>query len=244
MNATAAYRFAILVPIYNERENLSRLEERLAAYMRRSAAQPVCVLLIDDGSTDGGDALVEAMCARNTGFFFLRLGRNSGLSAALRAGFAVCESPYAGYIDADLQTDPDDFDLLLPFADEYALVTGIRTDRKDGFVKRASSRIANAWRRMMTGDAVADTGCPLKVFQTAFIRRIPLFTGMHRFFPALVQMAGGRVKQVPVRHYPRVAGKAKYNLGNRLWKPFIDCFGFRWMRRRYVDPPIEKSGLE
>lgn len=244
MNATASYRFTIVVPLYDERENLPRLEERLAAYLAHSAAQPACVLLVDDGSTDGGSALIEAICARQAGFFFLRLQRNSGLSAALKAGFEACESPLVGYIDADLQTDPDDFDRLLPYASEYELVTGIRTERKDGFVKRVSSKIANGWRRMMTGDGVADTGCPLKVFQTDFVKRLPLFSGMHRFLPALIQMAGGRVRQVPVRHFPRVAGQAKYHLFNRLWKPFIDCFGFRWMRRRYVDPTVEKSSLQ
>ena len=148
-----------------------------------------------------------------------------------------------GYIDADLQTDPDDFDLLLPHADDYELVTGIRTDRKDGFVKRVSSKIANGWRRMMTGDGVADTGCPLKVLQTATARKLPMFTGMHRFLPALVQMTGGRVLQVPVRHYPRQAGQAKYHLFNRLWGPFNDCFAFRWMKKRYLDYRIEDSNL-
>lgn len=244
MNATASYQFTIIVPVYNERENLPRLEERLAAYLEKTAAPPSCVLLVDDGSTDGGSALIEEICSRRSDFFFLRFSRNCGLTAALKAGFAACESPLAGYIDADLQTDPDDFDRLLPFSGEYALVTGIRTERKDSFVKRASSKIANSWRRMMTHDGVSDTGCPLKVIQTEYARKLPLFNGMHRFLPALVQMAGGRVRQVPVRHYPRVAGTAKYHLFNRLWRPLIDCFGFRWMKKRYIDPTIEKKGLE
>lgn len=238
------YAFTILVPLFNERENLLRLEERLGAYIRKSALQPACVLFVDDGSTDGGSALLEDICARNDAFFFLRFAKNCGLSAALKAGFDACTSPCVGYIDADLQTDPDDFDLLLPFAAEYALVTGIRTQRNDGFVKRISSRIANGWRRMMTHDGVADTGCPLKVLQTATARKLPMFTGMHRFLPALVQMTGGAVKQVPVRHYPRVAGKAKYHLFNRLWGPFNDCFAFRWMKKRYLDYTIEASKLD
>lgn len=243
MNQTAGYAFTILVPLYNERENLPRIEERLAAYLQKSFLQPACVLLVDDGSTDGGDTLVEDICRRRPGFFFLHFAENRGLSAALKAGIAACESPFVGYIDADLQTDPDDFDLLLPFAADYALVTGIRTERKDGPVKRASSRIANAWRRMMTGDGVSDTGCPLKVLQTGTAKKLPLLNGMHRFLPALVQMTGGTVKQVPVRHYPRTAGTAKYHLWNRLWKPFIDCFGFRWMRRRYVEGTVDKTDL-
>lgn len=243
MNPTAAYSFTIVVPLFNERENLPRLEERLSAYRRKAARQPACVLFVDDGSTDGGSALLAELCGRNEGFYFLRFAENRGLSAALKAGFEACESPLVGYIDADLQTDPDDFDLLLPHADDYELVTGIRTNRKDGFVKRVSSKIANGWRRMMTGDGVSDTGCPLKVLQTATARKLPMFTGMHRFLPALVQMTGGRVLQVPVRHYPRQAGQAKYHLFNRLWGPFNDCFAFRWMKKRYLDYRIEDSNL-
>jgi len=238
------YAFTIIVPLYNERENLPRLEERLGAYLQKSALRPACVLFVDDGSTDGGSTLLEEVCARHDDFFFLRFVRNCGLSAALKAGFDVCSSPYVGYIDADLQTDPDDFDLLLPYAADFALVTGIRTQRNDGFVKRVSSKIANGWRRMMTHDGVADTGCPLKVLQTATARKLPMFTGMHRFLPALVQMAGGTVKQVPVRHYPRVAGKAKYHLFNRLWGPFNDCFAYRWMKKRFIDYTIEASKLD
>lgn len=238
------YAFTIIVPLYNERENLPRLEERLGAYLQKSALRPACVLFVDDGSTDGGSTLLEEVCARHDDFFFLRFARNCGLSAALKAGFDVCSSPYVGYIDADLQTDPDDFDLLLPYAADFAMVTGIRTQRNDGFVKRVSSKIANGWRRMMTHDGVADTGCPLKVLQTATARKLPMFTGMHRFLPALVQMAGGTVKQVPVRHYPRVAGKAKYHLFNRLWGPFNDCFAYRWMKKRFIDYTIEASKLD
>lgn len=238
------YAFTIIVPLYNERENLPRLEERLSGYLRKAALQPACVLFVDDGSTDGGSPLLEEMCARHDDFFYLRFARNCGLSAALKAGFDACTSPYVGYIDADLQTDPDDFDLLLPYASGFALVTGIRTDRKDGFVKRISSKIANGWRRMMTHDGVADTGCPLKVLQTATAKKLPMFTGMHRFLPALVQMAGGAVKQVPVRHYPRTAGTAKYHLFNRLWGPFNDCFAFRWMKKRFIDYTIDGSNLD
>ena len=243
MSPTASYQFTIVVPLFNERENLSRLEERLSAYLRKAGRQPACILFVDDGSTDGGSAQLAELCLRNEGFFYLKFAQNRGLSAALKAGFDACDSPLVGYIDADLQTDPDDFDLLLPYADEYELVTGIRTGRKDGFVKRISSKIANGWRRMFTHDGVSDTGCPLKVLQTACAKKLPIFTGMHRFLPALVQMTGGRVFQVPVRHYPRQAGQAKYHLFNRLWGPFNDCFAFRWMKKRYIDYTVEESNL-
>ena len=216
MNATASYQFTIIVPVFNERENLERLGEKLSAYLEHSSMKPACVLFIDDGSTDGGKEMLSEICRRHRDFYYLAFEKNCGLSAALKAGFDACESPYAGYIDSDLQTDPDDFNLLLPHAADYQLVTGIRVTRNDGFVKRVSSKIANGWRRMMTHDGFSDTGCPLKVFQTECARKLPIFTGMHRFFPALVQMAGGRVMQIPVRHYPRTAGKAKYHLFNRL----------------------------
>ena len=237
------YEFTIIIPVYNELGNMQRLEEKISSYLPRSAAAPACALFVDDGSTDGSGSLIEAMCARHDDFFFIRFTRNCGLSAALKAGFDACTSTHAGYIDSDLQTDPDDFDLLLPYAGEFELVTGVRADRKDGFVKKVSSRIANGWRRMMTHDGASDTGCPLKVIQAGCARRLPMFTGMHRFLPALVQMTGGKYKEVPVRHYPRTAGKSKYHLFNRLKGPFIDCFAFRWVKKRFLGYEIEKSKL-
>lgn len=243
MNVTSQYKFTILVPYFNERENVSDLENRLGAFLQQCPAAPACVLFVNDGSTDGGEVLVHEACGRNKDFFYIDLASNSGLSAALKAGIAACESEYVGYIDADLQTDPEDFSLLLEHIPDYALVLGIRTQRKDGFVKRASSRIANSWRRMMTGDGITDTGCPLKVMHTRYAKELPLFKGMHRFIPALIQMQGGKCLEIPVRHYPRNAGTAKYNLGNRLWGPFVDCFAFRWMRKRYKTTEISGSNI-
>ena len=115
MNKTAEYRFTIIVPLYNEKDNLQRLGQSLASYAARSTAGPTGVLFVDDGSTDSGGGLLAAMCADNPCFHYLRFTHNCGLSAALKAGFDHCESPLVGYIDADLQTDPEDFDLLLPY---------------------------------------------------------------------------------------------------------------------------------
>lgn len=237
MNKTADYKFTIVVPVYNEEDNIYALEERLRAYLPRIAAEgnPACALFVNDGSTDASPERIKEICGRNPDFFYLDLARNSGLSAAMKAGIDAAFSEYVGYMDADLQTAPEDFDLLLPHIAEYELVMGIRTGRKDSFVKNMSSRIANGFRRMMTHDGVEDTGCPLKVLRTDYAKRIPFFTGMHRFLPALIQLQGAHVKQVPVRHFPRVAGKSKYHLWNRLAGPFMDCFAYRWMRKRYID---------
>ena len=122
---------------------------------------------------------------------------------------------------------------------------GIRANRKDTPFKKLQSRIANGFRRMMTNDGVKDTGCPLKVMHTDYAKRIPFFTGMHRFLPALVLLQDGcSYGQVPVRHFPRVAGKSKYHLWNRLWGPFADCFAYRWMRPRYINYKVGENNVE
>ena len=137
-----------------------------------------------------------------------------------------------------------DFNQLLPFAEEYPLVIGIRANRKDSGFKNFQSKFANGFRRSMTGDDALDTGCPLKVIQTKYAKRFPMFTGMHRFFPALILLQdGGKVKQIPVSHFPRVAGVSKYNLWNRLISPLKDCFAYRWMKKRYINYDIDQSKL-
>lgn len=243
INKTSEYLFTIIVPFYNEKDNILALENRLGAFLNISIIKPACVLFVNDGSNDGGDELVKEVCGRNKDFFYIEFKRNGGLSGAIKAGIDYCQSKYVGYIDADLQTDPDDFNLLLEYIDQYSLVIGIRAARKDSFVKKASSVIANGFRRMMTHDGVSDTGCPLKVMQTSYAKKIPLFNGMHRFLPALFLMVSGTIKQIPVRHYPRTAGKAKYHLFNRLLGPLMDCFAFRWMKKRYINYEIKDSNL-
>lgn len=234
MNKTSNYELTILVPIYNEEDNIRALEEQLCAFLP-SSRRTACVLFINDGSTDDSFQRIRDICCRHTPFFYLSLERNGGLSAALKAGIDATCSPYVGYMDADLQTAPEDFNLLLSDIEDYELVMGIRANRRDTLFKKLQSKIANGFRRMMTHDGVQDTGCPLKVMHTDCAKRIPFFTGMHRFLPALVLLQQGRVKQVAVRHFPRTAGVSKYHLWNRLVSPFIDCFAYRWMKKRYIN---------
>lgn len=221
---------------------MQRVEAELKKYCA-SATVKTCVLFVNDGSADNSLALVKEACNRNPEFFFISLEQNRGLSAAIKAGIDMTDSKYVGYIDADLQTTPEDFELLLAHREDYEMVIGIRVGRKDSFVKNISSKIANGFRRMMTHDGVEDTGCPLKVIHTEYAKRIPFFTGMHRFMPALIQLQNGKVKQVPVRHFERIAGKSKYHLWNRLIGPFKDCFAFRWMKKRYINYTINSGNL-
>ena len=167
--------------------------------------------------------------------------KNSGLSAAIKAGFDYTNTSLVGYIDADLQTDPEDFNLLLNKISDYDLVTGVRTKRKDSLVKNISSFIANSIRRLFTNDNVDDTGCPLKIIKTSFAKKIPMFRGIHRFLPAMILLQGGRIHQVPVRHYPRMAGKAKFGFFNRLFGPLMDCFAYLWMKKKYINYQIKEN---
>lgn len=243
VNLTHNYRFSILIPVYNEEDNIFPLESKLQFFLPQSMF-PTCVVFIDDGSTDNSLKRIIEVCKRNNNIFYIRLEKNGGLSAALKAGIDFTFSDYVGYMDADMQTDPEDFNLLLKDIDNYGLVTGIRADRKDSFFKKLQSKVANGFRRMMTNDGMLDTGCPLKVMHTDLAKRIPLFNGMHRFLPALILLQNKEVQQVPVRHYPRFAGESKYHLWNRLTGPFIDCFAYRWMKKRYINYSVSENNIE
>ena len=214
INKTADYDLTVIVPVYNEEENMKMLEEKLSAF----TAIAKCP---------------QDICSRHNDFFYISFLKNAGLSAAIKAGFDTAQSKYVGYIDADLQTAPDDFNLLLEYINDFKLVMGIRANRKDSGFKRLQSKIANT-----------DTGCPLKILHTDYAKRIPFFTGMHRFLPALILLQdGGCFKEIPVRHFPRVAGKSKFNLWNRLISPFKDCFAYRWMKHRYINYHIKENNI-
>lgn len=235
------YEFTIVVPVYNEEDNLERVEKEFLEYLPK-ASKKTSVLFVNDGSKDKSQELIEAICARNEAFHFISFKQNRGLSAAIKAGFDHVESPLVGYIDSDLQTAPEDFNLLLEYIEDHELVTGVRADRKDSFVKNMSSKIANGIRRAFTHDGMDDTGCPLKVIKTDYAKRIPMFKGLHRFLPAMILLQNGRIIQIPVRHFPRVAGTAKFGLWNRLLGPLMDCFAYLWMKKKYINYEVEKKG--
>lgn len=235
------FEFTVIVPVYNEEENLQRVEKELLAYTK-IATKKTSILFVNDGSKDNSQSLIEDICSRNEAFHFISFKENRGLSAAIKAGFDNVESPLVGYIDSDLQTAPEDFNLLLVHIGEYDLVTGVRGDRKDKFVKNMSSKIANGIRRAFTNDGMDDTGCPLKVIKTDYAKRIPMFKGLHRFLPAMILLQNGKVLQVPVKHFPRIAGTAKFGLWNRLLGPLMDCFAYLWMKKKYINYEIKSKG--
>ena len=137
-NQTGQYELTILVPVFNEEDNMPSLASRLAAFLPQ-ARKSACVLFINDGSTDGSGELIRSACAEHESFFFIELARNSGLSSALKAGMDQTFSPYLAYIDADLQTAPEELNLLLPWLEEYELAAGVRADRRDTGFKKLQS---------------------------------------------------------------------------------------------------------
>ena len=227
---------SLVVPIFNEEAAIFSLRDAFIPYFENSKYE-VVVLLVNDGSTDESLEKIKELCAKDEHFRFISFDRNYGLSAAIRAGFDHSKTDLVGYIDADLQTAPTDFLKFEPFLDSFDLVMGSRTQRKDKFVKRLFSRFANWFRDSLLHDGVQDSGCPLKIIRRE-MAVIPFFKGSHRFIPALVLMKGGSIKEIPVSHFPRITGKSKFNVWNRLLGPLVDTLAVRWMMKRTIQYQI------
>jgi dolichol-phosphate mannosyltransferase len=235
------FELTIIVPVYNEEDNLDRVHQEMKQFLSISKKKAK-ILFVNDGSKDNSQSLIEKICKDNEEFAFISFAKNAGLSAAIKAGFDYTDTPWVGYIDADLQTAPEDFNILMEFAGEFDLVTGVRSNRKDSFTKNMSSLIANGIRRAFTDDGMDDTGCPLKIIRTDMAKRIPMFNGLHRFLPAMILLQKGKIKQTPVRHFPRIAGVSNFNLWNRLLGPLQDCFAYLWMKKKYINYSVAKKG--
>jgi dolichol-phosphate mannosyltransferase len=235
------FELTIIIPVYNEEDNLDRVHQEMRQFLS-IAKKKTKILFVNDGSKDNSQSLIEKICKDNEEFTFISFEKNTGLSAAIKAGFDYTDTPWVGYIDADLQTAPEDFNILMEYAGEFDLVTGVRSNRKDSFTKNMSSKIANGIRRAFTDDGMDDTGCPLKIIRTDMAKKIPMFNGLHRFLPAMILLQKGKVKQTPVRHFQRIAGVSKFNLWNRLLGPLQDCFAYLWMKKKYINYSVAKQG--
>lgn len=235
-------RLSVVVPVRDERENvatlLAEIHEALAGLGELE------VLYVDDGSRDGtAEALVEA-CARYPRLRVVRHSEACGQSAALRSGVRAARFPWVATLDGDRQNDPRDLPALLALvspgrrAPGLELIAGNRVTRRDTWLRRLSSRVANGVRSWLLGDRTPDTGCGLKVFGRDFFLALPYFDHMHRFLPALALREGGGVVSVPVSHRPRAAGRSKYGVSNRLWVGIVDLLGVAWLQRRMRRPVL------
>jgi len=225
---------SVVIPVYNEAENIRPLVERLALALR-DVAGPVEMLFVDDGSTDLTLALLKEAQEKDARIRIAHFRHNLGQTAAMSAGFQLAHGKVLVTIDGDLQNDPAEIPRLAGMLGEWDVVCGVRVHRQDALWKRISSRVANGFRNWMTGDDIVDTGCTLKAYRRECLERLELYQGMHRFLPTLLKMRGFRITQVPVSHHPRLGGKTKYGTWGRLKKGLADVWAVRWMKKNWID---------
>lgn len=232
--AVSRPEISLVIPVFNEEENLPVLAGEIR-HALDPLGRPYEVIFVDDGSTDASPAVLADLAREDRRVRIVRQRRNSGQSAALDAGFRFALGDVVVTLDADLQNDPADIPRLLEKMDGADVVSGVRAKRRDTWVRRVSSKIANGIRNRVTHESVTDVGCTLRAMRIEYLRKIPVFNGMHRFLPTLLRMEGARVTEVPVNHRPRLHGQPKYNIRNRIFRALADLFGVRWMQSRWID---------
>lgn len=241
--ASHAPDVSIVVPIYNEVDNLPDLVARIGQAM---AAQALSfeLLAVDDGSTDGSAQRLLDLAAATPWLRPVLLVRNYGQSSALQAGFDRVRGRYVVTLDADLQNEPDDIPLLLARLQSDAsvdMVSGWRKDRQDAELSRKlPSRIANRLISRATGVHLHDYGCALKAYRRPIIDRIRLYGELHRFIPSLAKEAGARIAEVPVRHHARTRGVSKYGI-DRTFRVILDLILIVFFMR-YRQRPLHAFG--
>ena len=228
---------SVVIPVCDERDNILPLAREIGVALQGIGSYEV--LFVDDGSSDGTADAVRAARAELPRLRLLRHRRRSGQSRALWTGVAHARAEWVATLDGDGQNDPADLPLLLAARDRarlddpaVLLLVGHRVLRRDSWLRRISSSIANEVRGRLLRDDTPDTGCGLKLMHRATFLSLPAFDHMHRFLPALYQRQGARVLSVPVRHRPRTKGTSKYGLHNRLWVGIVDLFGVGWLISR------------
>jgi len=227
---------SVVIPVCNEEDNVEPLAREIAAALDGRYAYEM--IFVDDGSTDGtAAAALQAKRARLPQLRLIRHAVRSGQSAAVATGVRAARAPWIATLDGDGQNDPADIPSLIDAmrgsaSPRLRLAMGNRTTRRDTWLRRLSSRVANGVRGRILRDGTPDTGCGIKVFDRAVFLDMPRFDHMHRFMPALFQREGYEVVSVPVNHRERTRGRSKYGLHNRLWVGLVDLFGLMWLIRR------------
>ena len=224
---------SIIVPVYNEAENILPMLRETSAAMK-GAARSWELVFVDDASSDETWARIAEARGLDARVRGLRHARNAGQSAALWTGIQATTSPILATLDGDLQNDPADLPRMLGELERHDFVSGMRLQRRDNFVRRVSSAIARQARRTALGVDFRDTGCAIRVFKRTALNGVFPFNGLHRFLPVLVHGGGARTLEVPVNHRPRVAGVSKYGVWNRLGRGIYDLFAIAWYQKRRV----------
>jgi glycosyltransferase involved in cell wall biosynthesis len=232
---------SITIPVYNEEQNIPILYERLVRELE-IVGRPFEIILVNDGSADGSEAALEALCRRDSRVKVVNFRRNFGQTAAMMAGINYASGDIIIPMDGDLQNDPADIARLLAKLEEgYDVVSGWRQDRKDHRLKRNfPSRVANYLISRISGVHLHDYGCSLKAYRKDVLKNVKLYGEMHRFIPIYASWEGGRVTEVPVTHHPRIHGQSKYGV-NRVVKVVLDLIVVKFLAR-YANRPIYVFG--
>lgn len=232
---------SVVVPLRNESANVLPLIERIFAALDKVSGG-VELILVDDASSD--DTWQQILRARQAyhGLRAFRHSQNQGQSTALWTGFKASQGKILATLDGDLQNDPADLPRMLALLADCDMVCGVRTKRADKWLRRVSSSIARSARKAVLGVDFADTGCNLRVFKRTILETLPAFDGVHRFMPVFVHNVGLSVKEMPVAHHPRTAGRSNYGIGNRLGRGIRDLVMVRWFLKRQIGRVSVKAG--
>jgi glycosyltransferase involved in cell wall biosynthesis len=238
MNPSTKALLSIVVPLYNEAENVVLLTQKIHESLKGYSYQ---IIYVDDFSKDNTRVVIREM--EDPKVHLVALKKNYGQSLALAAGIDYAQGEYIITMDGDLQNDPSDIPQMLSYAlsGEYDVVTGIRQKRKDSLVKKIPSKIANFMVRRVTKLDIKDNGCALKVFTRDIAKDLNLYGEMHRFITLLAFLEGAQIKQVPVKHHARNAGVSKYGL-ERVFKVVADMMLLLFIRK-YFQRPIHLFGI-
>ncbi len=239
MENFADIEISVVIPVYNEEENLPILIPKLVEVLK-GLERSYEIILVDDGSSDESRRVLREMTLRYLSLRVLCFRLNRGLSAALLAGMREARGGIIVTLDSDLQNDPADIPRLVGYLDRYDMATGWRHKRRDTWLKKISSKVGNGVRNLLSGENIQDSACTFRAFKKHCIMEIPVFSGMHRFLSTLVKLEGYRVIEVAISHHPRKFGKSKYNIRNRVLKSFIDLLAVRWMKARAIHLEIEE----
>lgn len=235
---TKTVDLSLVAPVYEEEANLERLHARVVEVFGDGTNWEL--ILVDDGSKDRSAELIRKLSRRDPRVVGVYFARNRGQTAATAAGLHLARGRLVATMDADLQNDPGDLPAMIAKMEGHDAVVGWRMKRRDTFVRRVSSKIANGIRNWISQDTIRDTGCSLKVFRAEAIQAVPLFEGMHRFLPTLLRYHGFSVIEHGVGHHPRTAGVSKYGVWNRAFRALKDLVAVRWMRARLLRLPIRE----
>jgi len=235
-------RISIVVPFFNEEENIEELYQRLIPVLKKLNTTYE-MIFVDDGSLDNTYQILTELYQKNENVQVVKLKKNFGQTAALQAGFDVAQGEVIISMDGDLQHDPEDIPRLLSKLEEgYDIVSGWRKERRDHLLwRRFPSLVANRIMRFLSGVKIHDFGTTFKVYRKKAIKGLQLYGELHRFIPALISRTGVKIAEVPIKNIVRKKGKSKYSL-SRIRRVLFDLLTVKFIIS-FIDRPLQLFGL-